>query len=119
MPDSDAPRTLSELLAELYGDERATRRVVNDVQLGAARLDLDGRPLDVWSEVVQEARISRKLDALVGYARRQYPARAAELDAAAAAHAGAAGDGARGADGARAAPPGGPREGRAPLPSPR
>lgn len=60
-------------LSRLYADTDSARRIVSDANIPGIFVDFDGPVIDVWHQVIQQARIRQKLPALVQAAMRDYP----------------------------------------------
>jgi Trypsin-like peptidase domain/Effector-associated domain 1 len=64
---------LSKALADLYRDKKEIGRVASSAGLDPKFLDLDGRPITTWNEVLQEAKLRTKIRAIVEFAHGEYP----------------------------------------------
>ncbi len=66
-------KALRVRLAGLYGDPRDVIRLAKDAGLSLSRVDFTGPMQTVWFNVLEEAKHSRRLDALLRCVREEYP----------------------------------------------
>jgi predicted MPP superfamily phosphohydrolase len=71
--DAAAVRELRATLASLYPSQIEAARLSDDARLNRARIDLNGSAQTVWFNVLDEARKSNRLGALVEVALAEYP----------------------------------------------
>ncbi|WP_437312639.1 effector-associated domain EAD1-containing protein [Sorangium sp. So ce385] len=70
----DALVELAGVLADLYVDEGASRRVVGAALLDAKKIAFSGRAEDNWFNILQYAHNQDRVDAVVDVAIREFPA---------------------------------------------
>lgn len=71
--DAASQRALRNAMSMLYTDTREAKRVARDAGLKVERIDFGGSPQTVWFNILNEANASRRVEALVDVARREYP----------------------------------------------
>src|SRR5262245_33534367 len=76
--------TLSTLLAALYPETARVSRFADEIGLGRQNVDRSGAALDAWSNLLHAAGGRGLVEAIVTSASAEFPARAADLEAAAA-----------------------------------
>ncbi len=64
---------LSRVLAELYADRGSAERMAHSAGLDVTRLAFDGRALNTWHAIVQEAQFQGQLEVLLELASTEYP----------------------------------------------
>lgn len=64
---------LGKTLAVLYSDKKDIQRVARGAGLDPVFIDLDGKPITVWNEVLQEAKKRTRIDSIVKVALEEYP----------------------------------------------
>lgn len=70
---------LRNFLVKLYGDPQTIRRVLDDADLEAARINLGGNATNIWHGVLDEAQKQAKIDQLLAVVVLDYPNKRAEL----------------------------------------
>lgn len=71
---------LRNFLVKLYGDPQTIRRVLDDADLEAARINLGGNATNIWHGVLDEAQKQAKIDQLLTIVLLDYPNRRTELE---------------------------------------
>lgn len=71
---------LRNFLVNLYGDPQTIRRVLDDADLEAARINLGGNATNIWHGILDEAQKQAKVDQLLAIVLLDYPNRRAELE---------------------------------------
>lgn len=70
---ADFLREARTVLATIYPSNRRAEIIAWDVGLDATRINMWGAPIDVWFEVLREAELQGRVEALIQSARRDYP----------------------------------------------
>lgn len=65
-------RELRHILSYLYPDSRSARQIAVDAGLESSFIDFQGSAQDVWRNILEEARLTQKLDQLITIARVDY-----------------------------------------------
>lgn len=64
---------LAEVLATLYPDRASAERVAGTAGMNRTRIAYDPRPLNHWTNILAEAQVQGRYDALIATALAQYP----------------------------------------------
>ena len=64
---------LGRLLAQLFDDPADPSRIVDDAGLNRGRINLYGKPFNVWHKIVREAHISGKIPKLLNVVKHEFP----------------------------------------------
>ena len=79
MPTSRDPTPLTTLLARLYPTSQEAGRVASLAKIPPEFIDLQGSAIQVWSSILEQAKIRNRTDDLVEAARDEYPERSPDL----------------------------------------
>lgn len=66
-------RELRFILAELYPEAIDARRVVADAGLESSFVDFQGSAQDIWGSILEEARLTQKIELILKVAKEDYP----------------------------------------------
>jgi hypothetical protein len=66
-------RELRHILSILYSDVSSARRIVDDASLESSFIDFHGSAQDMWRNILEEARLTQKVDQLISMAKENYP----------------------------------------------
>jgi tetratricopeptide (TPR) repeat protein len=64
---------IRKILAKIYPTENDIRRVLNDIDIDPGRIAFDGKAINIWDNVLQEAKHHGKLSILVNFVGEKYP----------------------------------------------
>ena len=73
MPWNDTLNHLQSVLADLYPLREDILRVVRQAGLPPERIELSGKAINTWHEVLVQAQLQERVEALIAVARAEYP----------------------------------------------
>src|SRR3982750_1378105 len=65
--------TINEILADLYPTRGEMRRLISIAGLSLARIDFDGKGIDIWHRIITEAISQGRLNVLIEKCIEEFP----------------------------------------------